>query len=517
MKIFSPTITGSLGVLGNTILDGNLNVTGGITGSTVYSPSGSFLNLTAVSASFGYLRTVTGSAVIIGDEFIILNADTPVARYAGLIVYDSGSGSPATASFEWDGLTDNWIIQEETGNTAVVLTGPTGSRGSEVLPTTNVLQKGGGHHQLVNSSITDNGTNVVFTTPIAGTSISASSGFLGNLIGTASFATSASFAPSTPAFPFTGSAVITGSLTVTGSISTNNTVSLTGTNKWINSVTTAAYPVGDGLIAVASANAAVNASARYSGIFAATNATIGSGGFMSFILGGDLNDANGIRTGVVGGYNNNVSIAESYIFGGTSNDITGGTAEMIVVGGNNVNITGGTTSIGLGGTNNTISGGSSNAILAGSGNTNNQNRSVIIGGQNITAIAADTVYVPNLDVSGSSTFRQSTVLSGSIRGEVNALSISSNTASLDCALDNFFTLQLVSGSNTFINPSNILPGQTINLRINTTGSATVSFPSSVLQVSGSSYVPTTTTGVDVVTFISFDSTSLLLSNVKNLV
>jgi hypothetical protein len=238
---------------------------------------------------------------------------------------------------------------------------------------------------------------------------------------------------------------------------------------------------------------------------------------MSFVLGGDLNDANGIRTGVVGGYNNNVSIAESYIFGGTSNDITGGTAEMIVVGGNNVNITGGTTSIGLGGTNNTISGGSNNAILAGSGHTNAQNRSVVIGGQNITAAAADTIYVPNFDVSGSSIFRQSTVLSGSIRGEVNALSISSNTASLNCALDNFFTLQLVSGTNTFINPSNILPGQTINLRINTTGSATVSFPSSVLQASGSAYVPTATAGVDVVTFISFDSTSLLLSNVRNFV
>jgi hypothetical protein len=132
-------------------------------------------------------------------------------------------------------------------------------------------------------------------------------------------------------------------------------------------------------------------------------------------------------------------------------------------------------------------------------------------------VDGNSTMTGSLNVNGLSTFLQSTVLSGSIRGEVNALSISSNTASLNCALDNFFTLQLVSGSNTFINPSNILPGQTINLRINTTGSATVSFPSSVLQSSGSAYVPTTTTGVDVVTFISFDATSLLLSNVKNLV
>jgi hypothetical protein len=75
----------------------------------------------------------------------------------------------------------------------------------------------------------------------------------------------------------------------------------------------------------------------------------------------------------------------------------------------------------------------------------------------------------------------------------------------------------VSGSNTFINPSNIKAGQTINLLVSTTGSATVSFPSTVKQVSGSSYIPTTTTSKDVVTFISFDTGSIYLSNVKNLV
>ena len=125
------------------------------------------------------------------------------------------------------------------------------------------------------------------------------------------------------------------------------------------------------------------------------------------------------------------------------------------------------------------------------------------------------IYSPQiigtLDVTGSA------VITGSLRGEVSALSISSNTASLDCSKDNFYTLQLVEGTDTLIEPSNIQAGQTVNLRINTTGSATVSFPASVLQQSGSAYVPTTTDGIDVVTFISFDATSLLLSNVKNLV
>jgi len=111
----------------------------------------------------------------------------------------------------------------------------------------------------------------------------------------------------------------------------------------------------------------------------------------------------------------------------------------------------------------------------------------------------------------------SLTITGSAYGNVSALSISSNTASMDLSKGNFFTLQLVSGSNTYINPSNISAGQTINLLVSTTGSATVSWPSSVKQVTGSAYIPTTTTGKDVVTLISFDNTSLYLSNVKNLV
>jgi hypothetical protein len=112
---------------------------------------------------------------------------------------------------------------------------------------------------------------------------------------------------------------------------------------------------------------------------------------------------------------------------------------------------------------------------------------------------------------------QSLIITGSVLGNVTALSISSNTASLDLSLGSFYTLQLVSGSNTFINPTNIRAGETVSLLVSTTGSATVSFPSIVLQPSGSSYVPTTTTGKDVLTFISFDNTNLYLASVKNLI
>jgi|694.fasta_scaffold10058_14 hypothetical protein len=139
------------------------------------------------------------------------------------------------------------------------------------------------------------------------------------------------------------------------------------------------------------------------------------------------------------------------------------------------------------------------------------------GNNSATWKTVDFILSGSLTVTGSNIIQGTTTVSGSLRGNVTALTIASNTASLDLSTGNFFTVQLVSGSNTFINPSNILPGQTVNIRVNTTGSATVSFPSSVLQTSGSAYVPTTTTGTDIITLIAFDTSSLFLSNIKNFV
>lgn len=112
---------------------------------------------------------------------------------------------------------------------------------------------------------------------------------------------------------------------------------------------------------------------------------------------------------------------------------------------------------------------------------------------------------------------QSVVITGSTQGNVTALTISSNTASLNLNSGNFFTLQLVAGVNTHINPSNIKPGQSSILLLSTTGSATVSFPSTVKQPSGSSYTPTTTTSTDILTFVSLDNSNLYLVSVKNLI
>jgi hypothetical protein len=133
------------------------------------------------------------------------------------------------------------------------------------------------------------------------------------------------------------------------------------------------------------------------------------------------------------------------------------------------------------------------------------------------ATTASYYNTSTLATTGSNRFSGSQTITGSILGNVTALTISSNTASLNLTSGSFYTLQLVSGSNTFINPTNIRAGQTVSILVSTTGSATVSFPTIVDQPSGSAYVPTTTTGKDVLTFISFDTTNLYLANVKNLI
>ena len=169
------------------------------------------------SASIGYLRTITGSATIIGDEYIILNADSPTRRFAGIKVYDSGSG--LTGSFEWDSVDDNWIQVETGGESAGMLTGPSGSKGSEVYPTANTLIKGTGNHTVVDTNITDDGSTVKINsnTQVTG-SLNVSAGITGSLLGTA---TTASYVENSQTAsyvnPLNQEVQITGSLNITGS------------------------------------------------------------------------------------------------------------------------------------------------------------------------------------------------------------------------------------------------------------------------------------------------------------
>jgi len=145
----------------------------------------------------------------------------------------------------------------------------------------------------------------------------------------------------------------------------------------------------------------------------------------------------------------------------------------------------------------------------------------LVGVSGSLQVIGDGVFTGSLTLSGSAnpelTVIGNTILTGSVQGNVLPLTVASNTASLDLNNGNFFELALTGSQNIFINPSNIKPGQTVNIKLNTTGSGTVTFPTSVKQPSGSAYTPTTSVGTDIITMVSFDTTNLFVANVKNLI
>jgi hypothetical protein len=140
-----------------------------------------------------------------------------------------------------------------------------------------------------------------------------------------------------------------------------------------------------------------------------------------------------------------------------------------------------------------------------------------------SSFASTASYVANASsfpFTGSAQITGSLTLTGSLRGQVSALSIASNTASMNVGSNNFFTLALVDGTTTHISASNIQPGQTINLRVTqgASGTGQVTFQSAIDQPSGSAYTPTLfANAVDIITFVSFDTSALYLSYIKRLI
>lgn len=103
------------------------------------------------------------------------------------------------------------------------------------------------------------------------------------------------------------------------------------------------------------------------------------------------------------------------------------------------------------------------------------------------------------------------IFSGSVRGVVIPITITSQTASIDCSLGNFFTLNLVSGSATRLVATNIQPGETIGLRITqpSPGFGTLTNDSSIRFPQAFPYIATpSASAVDVLSFQSYDTSVL---------
>lgn len=125
------------------------------------------------------------------------------------------------------------------------------------------------------------------------------------------------------------------------------------------------------------------------------------------------------------------------------------------------------------------------------------------------ATTGSNTFVGNQTITGSLSVSGSMVYSGSVRGEVNVLTISSQTASFDNAKGNFFTITLVSGSNTFINATNVNPGETISLLVTqpNVGFGTTTFSSNIKFPISFPYIATPlSASQDVLTFVSYGST-----------
>lgn len=136
-----------------------------------------------------------------------------------------------------------------------------------------------------------------------------------------------------------------------------------------------------------------------------------------------------------------------------------------------------------------------------------------VGDQIITgSLILSSSAAVELQVMGNSVF------TGSARGNVIALTISSNTASMDLSLSNYFTLTLANTATTHISASNVQPGTSATLVITTGTNSSASLSPTLLQPSGSAYTATNgSSKKDVLSFVAIDSTNMFVVSTKNMI
>ena len=105
---------------------------------------------TLFSASNVY---ISSSQLYIEDNILTLNAFSPYLRYAGVEMYDSGSGT--LSSLLWDGEADYFFLSGSSVN-GKIITGPDG----QTNLTANYVPKATAGYKLGNSLIYDNGSAI---------------------------------------------------------------------------------------------------------------------------------------------------------------------------------------------------------------------------------------------------------------------------------------------------------------------------------------------------------------------
>lgn len=121
-------------------------------------------------------------------------------------------------------------------------------------------------------------------------------------------------------------------------------------------------------------------------------------------------------------------------------------------------------------------------------------------------------------ISGSTLISGSLTITGSAYGNVFSASITSNTASIDLNVANFFRLALPNGVITNINVLNPKPGTTAIIEITNTGIPSASFSSNVKQQRFNTYLPSSGSGTtDLLSVISLSTSSVYVANSLNFV
>ena len=318
----------------------------------------------------------------------------------------------------------------------------------------------------------------------------------------------------------------------------------------------------------------IAASSPYSLLYSSGSTITAADGWNAVIGGyGHSNAGSGYGGVIIGGLSN--TIASNYLGGiYSSRDSTARGYGSVIIAANNSQHTNNNVNYSgiYSGRNHSLLNSDYGAILGGDGNTLSHSRSVVIGGSSLSTTKADEVVVPDLSVYGDTFISSSvlgtgslidnlgqqaivtgsqvqhivnlsqteydaltpdantlyvidgaetlgnTVISGSLIGEVGVITPASNTGSLDCSLGNYFTMTLGNAVDTRLETSNLQIGQTINLKLtnNATAAGTISFGPEFEFEGGTAFTATAATNaVDILTFVSFDGTSLQTVGVKN--
>jgi len=518
---------------------------------------------------------VTGSAKIIGDAFIILNNDVPPQPYGGLKVIDTGSLG-VTASFLWDGLNNHWVYENVSGSSygaGGFLSGPRSTGiGNILYPTLNRITKGEGGDHITSSAILDDGTKVRIDYDLEVTGAVTASTFVGDLSGTASFATTSSFATNADILrgdfnTYTAStdSRLDGLSGLTGSYAT------TGSNTFIGNQIISGNVDASGIIQFNQSELGTNAEQEYISFGSTTQngKTFGLGrvfaqNYPSF--GTEYEDAYSTEFYDSFSYNygtefkvNGWAVGGAAVASGSGSPYTAGrvgtfrvTANhdlnktFLIAYANDVQIgalsTTPTDRVWIGNTGSVdelrlrASGAidmdshtqvditapfvvvSSSLDVTGTVTASLSEGYMLVGN---SAGRTYEVSTGSYATTGSNTFVGSQILSSSVQTEVVFETIASSTASIDFSDSSLFVLNLVSGSTTHITAANVGKGHTVNVLVQqpTVGFGGLTFSPDFLQISGSPYEPTQVASAkDILTLINFDSGSeIFVANIKNFV